>query len=369
MDLLKENIPNALSGFFSISYVPFIVPVLLNSLNIEHSIIWLATCLTIAIATYISSIIINKPVVAGPSIAGIAIISNRIIPNTNFNELIAIVLSSCILIALLTKLKVHNSLLKILNNQIKTGFKAGIGLMFFYSAIQMVQDKDKIFFIFLLTFFWLMKDKKIIISAICIAITFILNEDKSFALPDKITLQLLTPILHLNLIKNILILTSTIYIDSLLTINTLKEGSENKGLYFTSFSSIFSAITLGAPCAIYMESLILKNTPLKITSYIISVCFLILGILGSNIQIPSFVAASLLALLGIQIIILTEPKTWVTKKPNILCIAVVIGIFKSFLYGIFLGILLEYIKNNKYQLISTFWILAMGSIIAIINLG
>ncbi len=369
--LLKSNLANSLTAFFSVSYIPFILPILLEFYSINNDYLWFCNCILLAVATFIATFISKKPIIAGPSIAGIAIIASKIAPITNNPKIITtIVICTSTLLIISSLLGATNSLLQIISTRIKTGFRAGVGLMFIIIACSMVKLEYSHYFLSLSVIFFLCRKQAFVCPIICLAITVFMNQ---FQLePEtKFSAIYFLPVWQNNLIPSIISLTMTMLIDSTITGNTLNPKKENTSIKIAAGSSYLGAIACAIPCSIYLESLIFPKNAETNSAYMCAFMFLVISIAGSSIIIPSYLAAALLAVLGIKIIHSTKPKLWLTKSPQIILIMLVIAIFKSFLYGIFVGLLIEVATNmhekNKITKNQWAWLLTMLASITLIN--
>lgn len=338
---IRTHLANSLNAFFSISYIPFVLPILLGFLHINNSQIWLYSCLLIAASTAIATYINHKPTIAGPGIASIAIIANTI--STYIQDpsrIIAIIISTVILLFIISLSNLPNDFVNVLSNNIKRGFKAGVGLMFILIAFTLIQEKQIIYFLSLTIFFYLLRNYSIICPIICILITVYFNNSTNLNFniipPDSHTISF-----DISILPAVITLLFTMMIDCSITGNTLNPGNENNSLRIASISSILGGLSSIMPCSVYIESLIFPKDSSQYPAYYLALYFIILGILGNNIIIPNFISAALLAILGIKIILTTKPQLWLFKSPQIVIIMLIIAISRSFLYGIFFGLLFD----------------------------
>lgn len=339
-------VSNGINAFFSVSYIPFLIPGLLSIAGANTENAWLTCCIIIALATSIASYSCNRALIAGPSIAATAIITESIAPNTQMPEICAIILIVALLLIISAKINLHKKLLNVLSCKTKIGFKAGIGLMFIVTALAMTPASKAIEFVFLVTAFKLTSKKRPYIApVICIVITLLTNHTH-IATISTIQQDIVYPDWSKNLIPYIFMLYTALMIDCTITANTLNPGKEHKGLNLAGCFSILGAISGPLAANIYLETLIIPNKNQIKTSYICAICFLIAGFVGKDITIPNYLSASLLASLGISIFIASKPNIWLPKSPQISTVAAIIGLSKSFIIAITAGIAIDCLKTK-----------------------
>ena len=355
-----------INAFFTISYIPFLLPKMLYGTGFNAELLWTTICTLIAVCSIIATYFSQRALIAGPSIAAIAVLMDRVYPSINSNsELAAIILTTSVLLALSAQFNLHNKLLRILSNKTKIGFKAGIGLMFLITSLSMVHASNTLLFFALFSVFIILRNYSFIPPLICIATTIALNLETSSAI-HQLKPMLFMPSWHNSLIASIIVLYSTMLIDTTITANTLNPGKEHKGLNLTAvFSGISSCSTL-LPCSMYLETLILPNKNDIKAAYYCAFIFMLFGILGRNLFIPDYLAAALLASLGIKIFISTKPQIWLRKSPQAIIVALFVGLIKSFLIAITAGIALDTIKN-KLTLENTIWLIMLTFVIVLVH--
>lgn len=350
-------------AFFAITYIPFVIVALLGFMQINNDYLWFTCCSMLACTSLIASLLAKKPIAAGPSIAGVVIIASKFANVISDPKAItAIILLSALILIILSMLNLTNSLLSILNENIKTGFRAGVGLMFIGIALQMLTQANIINFLGLTVIFFCFRNLPVINAIICILLTVILNH---FHLePSLIASQsLIIPSWHLKLIPLVIMLVMTMFIDCTITGNTLNPGKEDMSLKVAGFSSIFGGLLAAFPCSIYLESLVFNKNTKMYTLYFMCLLFLLLAFIGKSIIIPTYLSAALLANLGLKIILMTKPKLWL-KNLKIISIILAIAYFKSFLYGITLGVILEpKLDNKQYK----YWLIFLVSAVILVN--
>ena len=343
---MNKDLVNGINSFFSLSYVPFILPNLLANTGINYEIIWFYSCLMLAILSMSATYLCKKSIIAGPSIAGITVISAGIIPTlTHTNDIIKIIMSTAFLLLIAVMLNLHKSLLEIISSRIRIGFRAGVALMFLLTAIYMLEPKDIYYFIILNITFLALKKYTFLPPIICVAATMFDSNISKFTIIKFNLLSTDWSMWDLNVISGIIVLFTTLLMDCTITANTLNPGKEGKSITIAATSSSIGAFLLGSPCGIYIETLIFSKEKNLSSAYICASLFLIISFLGSGLNIPNFIAATLLTQLAIKIFIATKPKLWLKKSPEIIIIMLTIGIFKSFLFGITIGLISEIIGN------------------------
>lgn len=340
----------SLNAFFAVSYIPFILPVLCASFFHRSPDLWFFSCISISVASLAATIIAKKPIIAGPSIGSISVILANIIPNLeNINQIsIIILITSCIL--LVTSLtSAASSFVNTLSNDIKTGFKSGLGLMFLLISYSMVASNTQSigFFLILLGIFYYAKDIKFVNPAICIVVTLLAN---NFYIPYSFNpeMNLHIPELSFSIIPNAILLAFTMFIDCSITGNTLNPGNEHRSLQLAGANSFLSSFAVNIPISIYLESLIYEKNSHMISGYIFCILYALVAFLSSKIIIPSYLSAALLGMLGIKIFVSTKPQSWYKNSTVPLLVMAIIALYKSFLYGICAGMIYE-VLQAKYR--------------------
>lgn len=369
--LKKDCLTSAFNAFFSVSYIPFVLPALLAFMHMDQGITWLYTCILITCVTAMATFITKRPIIAGPGIAGIVIISNLSKTVSDPQNIVSIIIITACILAITSLTQLPASFISVLSNRVKTGFKAGVGLMFITIAFSMLEEQHIHYFLVLVSILYFLRSYSVACPIICIVITIFLNKSTAIH-PDFILPELHTPKFDLSIWSATITLALTMFIDCTITGNTLNPGNENKSIQVASIGSLAGSITNIMPCSIYIESLIFSKETTTQASYILAGLFLLLGVFH-NLVIPGFIAAALLALLGLKVILGTQPKIWFFKSPQIIIMMLVIAITRSFLYGIFIGITLDVIQalyqGQKLKANTINWLLFLATTSVILNLN